>query len=109
VTNRAQIIAQFAVDMAAAQASTNDRMMWNVVNALLDEAEKRGADSARAEADAGRIRLTLPTGRSVRYAMASVVEFARAERDYWDENGKGSRAEAFEHIAAAIEAATEGA
>jgi hypothetical protein len=103
---RTEVIAKFAIDMAMAQASTNEHMMWEVVNRLLDEAEKRGAESACIGPD--RLRLVIPTGRSVRYALASIVEFARSERDYWDENGKGSRAEAFEHVAAAIESATEG-
>lgn len=49
------------------------------------------------------IRITLPDGRSMREALAELVQHCREERDHCDENGRSSRAECFERIAVAIE------
>jgi hypothetical protein len=49
------------------------------------------------------IKITLPDGRSMREALAELVQHCREERDHCDENGRSSRAECFERIAVAIE------
>jgi len=49
------------------------------------------------------LTITLPDCRSTREALAALKEHARQERDWCDENGRSSRAEAFERFAVAVE------
>ena len=53
------------------------------------------------------ITLVLDDGRSMRGALATLVELARQERNWCDNNGRGSKAEAWERIALAVEAQLE--
>lgn len=48
------------------------------------------------------ILITLPDGKSMREALAVLVECCRNERDYCEENGRSTRAECFERIALTI-------
>jgi hypothetical protein len=50
-----------------------------------------------------KISITLPDGRSMREALAQIVDAAREERDWCDEHGRSTRAECLERIAVAIE------
>ena len=50
------------------------------------------------------ITITLPDGRSMREALAHLRDEARSERTWCDENGRSSRAEAFERFALTVEA-----
>lgn len=50
------------------------------------------------------ITITLPDGRSMREVLAYLRDEARSERTWCDENGRSSRAEAFERFAMAVEA-----
>lgn len=52
------------------------------------------------------IKLELEDGRAMRSALATLVELARQERNWCDNNGRGSKAEAWERIALAVEKAT---
>lgn len=59
---------------------------------------------ARIVRDVKELTITLPDGGSMRSALQSLAETCRQEREYHDGDGRGSRAEAFEVIAKAIEA-----
>ena len=50
------------------------------------------------------IRITLPDSRSMREALETLREHCAAERDDDEQNGRSSRAEAFERIRLAIHA-----